>query len=108
MGEYLAKLLDRIGMVALWSTILYTIAQFFFDSVPSYVLKMIGVLSGFLSGGNWFSPDFTLSDYNNTLGMVNYFFPLDESWAMMVDSVPYILGIISIRWIKSFIPGFSN
>ena len=108
MAQFFERLLERMTKMTLIATIFYTVLSFIFDEIPSYINRMAAFLSGQLAILPDFNPNFTLSDWNGTLGLMNHFFPLDELWQMVVDSIPYIITIITVRWIKSFIPGMGN
>lgn len=104
MGEALTSILDRIGRIMLITTVLYTIANIIFDEIPSYVSKVLGFITAQLSYFDSWDFTFTLPDGNGTLALVNHFFPLEESWQMVMDSIPFMLTMVTIRWMKSFIP----
>ena len=52
--------------------------------------------------------EFNLADHADTLALVNHFFPLAEFWAMLLLTVPYMLFIVALRFVKQFIPTMSN
>lgn len=54
---------------------------------------------------NW---SFDLSEHQETLALVNHFFPLAEGIAMVVAAVPFMFTVVLLRFIKSWIPTMGN
>lgn len=46
-----------------------------------------------------------LADYEGILGLVNHFFPLAESWALLVATVPIYIFVATLKFVKQWIPG---
>lgn len=85
----------------------------------SFIGSVIGIISGIITGlledfqnalidrvESWQPLGYQISftQFQNVLGLVNHFFPLEESWALMVSSLPIIVTILTLKWVKNMIP----
>lgn len=52
--------------------------------------------------------DFSLSAWTTYLPLINTFIPLYEMWSITVFTATFWGIVLTIRWIKSFIPALSN
>ena len=52
--------------------------------------------------------EFNVTDYQNTLALANHFLPVSEAWSFLVATIPYLLFVIILRFVKSWIPGISG
>lgn len=99
--EFQLKLLSYATLIV---GMLVSIAKLGVDLVTELTTWAFGEIASFQS------PDleFGITDAQNILALANHFFPLAELWALLVVSVPFMLFIVILRFIKSWIPTIAN
>lgn len=108
MSDFFVKMLGWIiRLVAIVSgivSVLIWISGEFVDLITGLADWMLQELSE-LSAPDW---HFSISDHADTLSLVNTFFPLAESFALLLAGIPFIVFIVILRFIKSWIPKINN
>ena len=108
MGAFLDGLmagLHRIGRFYIASFVIFiAIFNFGVDTIvglTEWAAEELGQLSG---------SEFVLFLTNDggVLALANHFFPIAETWAMILASLPYIFIILTLRFVKQFVPTVAN
>jgi len=110
MEKFFAKLLSVASRLmgigaALWAVFvaLFDIASEAISRATAWALENFQEIPAF--------PDvatFQMSEAMGILSIANNFFPVAETWALLVFTVPYMFVIVIFRFIKQFIPTASN
>lgn len=103
--ELILNVILKIGMT------LYTVTALaisIFTTVSEIVLQatveLLNTLSEF--GGDSFN--FQIDEGYQWLALANAWVPIQETWALFVFAVPFMLVIVVFRFVKQFIPTLSN
>jgi len=102
------ELLKSGSRITYWLAVIGTVVM----AVTDIVLQAVQRVTTYavdavvlLSGANL---ETTMTEYAGVVGLANHFFPLSEMWALMLFTVPYMLAVVTLRFVKQFIPTVSN
>lgn len=103
--EVMLNVILKIGMM-LYTAISVLIV--IFTVVSAKVLEVtVGVINKLSEfGGDSF--DFSIDGDFTYLKVANAWLPIQETWALLVFAVPYMIVIVIFRFVKQFIPTLSN
>jgi Na+/phosphate symporter len=108
MGALFTKIVEWQIRIAGWvmtiAMVVIAAVKFGVDLVIEITYWAFNEISA-ITAPDW---DFNISDYQSSLALANHFFPLAEAWAMLVVTVPFMLFIVILRFVKSWIPTIAN